>query len=67
MSDELKKDLEGDEARLENEEEDVEAHRALKGRALKGRALKGETEELDDDVEAHMKLKGAALKGQAKL
>jgi hypothetical protein len=65
MSDELKKDLEGDEARLETDEEDVEAHRALKGRALKGRTLKGENDDLADDVEAHMHLKGRALKGDA--
>jgi hypothetical protein len=60
MSDELKKDLEGDEARLENDEEDVEAHRALKGRALKGQNDEAEA----DDVEAHSALKGRALKGQ---
>jgi hypothetical protein len=60
MSDDAKlgKDMEGDEMRLETEEEDVEGHGALKGRALKG--------EMDDaaDVEAHGALKGRALKGE---
>jgi hypothetical protein len=55
MSDELKKDLEGDEARLETEEDDVEAHRKLRGRTLRG-----ESDELDDEVEAHMKIRGDA-------
>jgi hypothetical protein len=56
MSDELKKDLEGDEARIETDEEDVEAHRKLRGRTMRG-----ESDELgDDDVEAHMKIRGDA-------
>jgi hypothetical protein len=59
MSDDAK--LNEDDRRLENDEEDVEAHRALKGRALKGENDEAES----DDVEAHMTLKGRALKGDA--
>lgn len=66
MSDEKKKDLEGDEARFENEEADVEGHGALAGGALSGGALSGEPrlaqDEEDDDVEAHAALRNPKFK-----
>ena len=55
MTDERDEQLEND------EEQDVEGHRALKGRALKGEMDEG----TEDDVEGHMRLKGRALRGQA--
>lgn len=66
MSDDSKlgKDLEGDEMRLEQDEEDVEAHRGLSGGALSGGALSGEpklAQDEDDDVEAHQALRDRRL------
>ncbi len=47
-----------DEARFEQDEEDVEGHRALKGKALREN---DETETDDVDVEGHMRLNQAKL------
>jgi hypothetical protein len=55
MSDDAKmKDLEGDEARFENEEEDVEGHAAGAPKFAAAGEPKFANDE-DDDVEAHAK------------
>jgi hypothetical protein len=47
-----------DEARFEQDEDDVEGHRALKGRVLRGGIDENES---NDDVEGHMRLNQAKL------